>query len=62
MSQIAVDDVWSALRAKRDVALSKARTARGAFAPKPKKSAARPATRRPATKRPVTKKETTKKR
>ncbi|MBX3223002.1 MAG: DUF3052 family protein [Labilithrix sp.] len=36
VTQIAVDDVWSALRVKRDAALSAARKARGAFAEKPK--------------------------
>ncbi len=34
VSQIAVDDTWSALRVKRDEALAAARKARGAFAPK----------------------------
>jgi hypothetical protein len=36
VSQIAVDEVWSALRVKRDAALSAARKARGTFASKPK--------------------------
>src|SRR6478672_9817 len=36
VGQIAVDDVWSALRVKHDAALSTARKARGAFAPKKK--------------------------
>jgi hypothetical protein len=34
VSQIAIDDVWSALRVKRDEALSAAREKRGAFATK----------------------------
>ena len=37
VTQIAVDGVWSALRVKHDPALSAARKARGAFAPKSKK-------------------------
>jgi hypothetical protein len=41
VTQIAVDDVWSALRFKRDPALAAARKARGAFAPK-KKAKAKP--------------------
>jgi hypothetical protein len=50
VSQIAVDDVWSALRVKRDAKLSAERTARGAFGAKaPKKSAAKkPASKRTA--------------
>lgn len=36
VTQIAVDDVWSALRVKRDAALAAARKARGAFATKKK--------------------------
>lgn len=39
IAQIAVDDVWSALRFKRDAALSASRNARGAFTAK--KAAAR---------------------
>jgi len=39
VSQIAIDDVWSALRVKRDTALSVARKARGTFAAKPKAKA-----------------------
>lgn len=38
VSQIAVDEVWSALRVKRDAALSAARKAKGTFAEKPKKA------------------------
>lgn len=40
VGQIAVDDVWSALRVKRDAALSAARQARGVFADKPAKKKA----------------------
>ncbi len=42
VAQIAVDEVWSALRFKRDAALTAEREARGAFAKKPaaKKKAA----------------------
>lgn len=40
VGQIAVDEVWSALRVKRDAALSAARKAKGAFAAKPKKTTA----------------------
>jgi hypothetical protein len=39
VTQISVDDVWSALRVKKDAALTAERKARGAFTPKPKKSA-----------------------
>jgi len=39
VAQIAVDDVWSALRFKRDAALSAARKKRGAFAAKKKAAA-----------------------
>lgn len=47
VTQIAVDDVWSALRVKRDALLTKARKARGAFGatakrPQGKKTAANP--------------------
>jgi hypothetical protein len=46
VAQVAVDDVWSALRFKRDAALSAARKKRGTFAAKkkaaPKKKAAAP--------------------
>lgn len=57
VTQIAVDDVWSALRVRRDAALSEARKARGAFAPKKKKAAAKAASK----KAPTTKKSTAKK-
>jgi hypothetical protein len=40
VAQIAVDDVWSALRVKRDAALSVARKERGTFAAKPTKKKA----------------------
>lgn len=57
VGQIAIDDVWSALRFKRDAALSAARNARGAFAEKPAKKARakRPAAKKPAAKRPSVK-------
>jgi len=66
VTQIAVDDVWSALRVKRDAALTKERKARGAFGatakrPPGKKTAATPkkaATKKAATKRAPTKKTT----
>jgi hypothetical protein len=59
VAQIAVDDVWSALRVKRDAALSAARTARGVFAAKKKAAPAKkPAAKKKATpaKKPAAKK------
>lgn len=51
VSQIAVDDVWSALRVKRDAALAAARKARGAFGAKTaKRPAAKKATAKPKAK------------
>lgn len=67
VAQIAVDEVWSALRLKRDAALSAARKARGAFAKKPKakakasskpktasvkKAGAKPTAKKPTAKKP----------
>ena len=46
VSQIAIDDVWSALRVKRDASLSAARKARGLFAKK-SKAKAKAATTKP---------------
>jgi hypothetical protein len=65
VAQIAVDDVWSALRVKRDAALSAARNARGASVARPakpaKKNAAKAATpTKPTKKKAAAKKQTTK--
>jgi hypothetical protein len=56
VSQIAVDEVWSALRVKRDAALSASRKARGAFAAKPKKTATGKATAKKKAAAPAKKK------
>ncbi len=59
VSQIAVDDVWSALRVKRDASLSASRKARGAFAEKPK-AASRKRSAKPSAKPRAATKATTK--
>lgn len=60
VGQIAVDGVWSALRVKRDEALSAARKARGTFAAK-KPAATKAAPKKLAAKQPVATKGTPKK-
>jgi hypothetical protein len=53
VSQVAIDAVWSALRFKRDAALSAARRARGAFTTKPASKSS--GVKKPAAKRAVAK-------
>ena len=68
IGQIAIDEVWSALRFRSDPALTAARKARGAFTEKPTKKrtaakkagAKKAATKKPATKKPAAKKLATK--
>ena len=65
VAQIAVDDVWSALRVKRDAALSAARNARGASVARPAKPAKKKAAKAakaatPTKKKTAAKKKTTK--
>ncbi len=59
VSQIAIDDIWSALRFKLDASPPKARGTRGA-AKKP--AAKKPAAKKPAAKKPAAKKPAAKKR
>jgi hypothetical protein len=51
VSQVAIDAVWSALRFKRDAALSAARKARGAFTTKPAASSKQSAAKKGTVKR-----------
>ena len=63
IGQIAIDEVWSALRFRRDAALTAERKARGAFAEKPKKKTAakKPAAKKTAAKKTAAKKSAAKK-